>query len=157
MAKIFVTFEFVNKQGKKKRVRFPMDKQSYEAYHAPSVPAEWTQKMMLEDYKEYCAQKRYEKKTCRFPVDEDGNDIDFPDSESTSIVEKIENKEEENVIVDALKKLSTRQREAFCLVHLEGMRPATAARMMGIKQATISEYLSKAEKTIEEDIGKKIF
>lgn len=158
MAKIYVIFEFVNKQGKKRSVRFPIDKQSYEVYHLPSVPDEWRQMMMLEDYKEYCAQKRYEKRTCRFPVDEDGNDVDFPDPDSLCFIDKIADEENKKFVMERiLRELPPRQKEAFCKVYLEGMRPSDAAKSMGIMKSTFSTNLSIAEKVIEEIFGKKIF
>lgn len=158
MAKIYVIFEFVNKKGKKRRVRFPMEKQSYEIYHSPSVPEEWTQRMMLEDYKEYCSQKRYEKKVCRFPVDEDGNDVDFADPDSTNFVDKIDEEEKEKILMEKiLKQIPPRQREAFCKVHLEGMKSIDAAKSMKILKSSFATNLSIAEKIVEEIVGRKIF
>lgn len=57
MAVIYAEIAFVNKKGETKKVRFPMEKESYKAYHHPSVPKEWTDRMMLEEYRAYCKER----------------------------------------------------------------------------------------------------
>lgn len=57
MAVIYAEIAFVNKKGESKKVRFPMEKESYKAYHHPSVPKEWTDRMMLEEYRTYCKER----------------------------------------------------------------------------------------------------
>ena len=157
MAKIYVIFEFVNKNGKKRRVRFPIDKQSYDAYHLPSVPEEWTQRMMLEDYKEYCAKKRYEKKTCRFPVDDDGNEMEFPDDESETPIEVFERKEERALILSVLSGMTKMQRKAFVLVYLEGYSQCQASRLMKVEKGNLAKMLRIAEKKFEINLKRKNF
>lgn len=159
--KIFVNFAFTNKKGEKKNVRFPMDKQSYDAYYDPSVPAEWTEKMMLIEYKEYCDEKKHERRMARFPVDDEGREIDIPDPDSMNLAEKIASEIDEShkrsVMLEILMMLPPKQREAFSKVRLQGMKSIDAAKEMGIAKNTFSEHLSRAEKAIEKIIGKKIF
>ena len=160
MAFIYVRFAFVNKKGEKKSVRFPMDERSYEAYHDPSVPKEWTDMMMLQEYHEYCDERKHRRKFVQIPVGKDGNEIEIPDP-SPSIVEVLIQREEaemrRSAMSSILKKLPPRQREAFILVHQEGMRSIDAARKMGISKSTFSEHLHKAEEAVERIIEKKIF
>lgn len=159
--KIFVNFAFTNKKGEKKNVRYPMDKQSYDAYHDPSVPAEWTEKIMLIEYKEFCDEKKCEKRITRFPVNDEGRKIDIPDPDSLNFAEKIASDIDESnkrsVMLEILMMLPPKQREAFSKVRLQGMKSNDAAKEMGIAKNTFSEHLSKAERAIEEIIGKKIF
>lgn len=113
MAFIYVRFVFVNKKGEKKSVRFPMDERSYEAYHDPSVPKEWTNRMMLQEYREYCAERKYRSKCVQIPVRKDGTEMEIPDP-SPSIVEIIIQREEEEMRRSAMSLiLRERAREGY--------------------------------------------
>lgn len=68
MAVIYAEIAFVNKKGETKKVRFPLEKESYKAYHHPSVPKEWTDRMMLEEYRAYCKERNYQRRVMRMPV-----------------------------------------------------------------------------------------
>ncbi len=147
-----VKLEFVNKEGKKRRVRFPIEKQSYEVYHHPSVSQEWRDRMMLESYREFCAQKKFERMTCQFPVDEEGNEVEFPDPSKTpnQLFDEAEERRSRVAFIESgLWKMPDRQRQAFALVHLEGLTKAEAMRAMNLKWGNFSKRLKKAEKKFE--------
>lgn len=157
MPKIMVKFEFVNKEGKKRRVRFPLDRQCYEVFYNPSVSKEWRDRMLLESYREFCAQKKYERMTCQFPVDEDGIEIEFPDDESQSPIEIFERKERIEFVFYALDSMSKKQREAFILVHLKGYSQRKASKKMGMCPPGFTKLLQRAEKIFEIYLKKKEF
>ena len=149
MPKIMVKFEFVNKEGKKRRVRFMMDKHSYEVYHHPSVPREWTDRMMLEEYLEFRRNLKWNEKTMPFPVDDEGNEIEIPDDECQSPIEILERQEKREFISNALDTMSKMQREAFVLVYLLGYSKKQANRRMGISFDSLRKMLKRAEKIFE--------
>ena len=157
MPKIMVRFEFVNKEGKKRQVRFPLDRQCYEAFYDSSVSKEWRDRMLLDSYREYCAQKKYERMTCQFPVDDEGNEIEFSDDESQSPIEIYERKEKIEFIFNALDTMSKMQREAFILVHLKGYSQRKACKKMRIRPPSFAKLLQRAEKIFEIYLKKKEF
>ena len=157
MPKIMVKFEFVNKEGKKRRVRFMMDKHSYEVYHHPSVPREWTDRMMLEEYLEFRRNLKWNEKTMPFPVDDEGNEIEIPDDECQSPIEILERQEKREFISNALDTMSKMQREAFVLVYLLGYSKKQASRRMGISFDSLRKMLKRAEKIFEIYLKKEKF
>lgn len=157
---IYVEFTFINKKGIKKTVHFPMDKQSYDAYHDPSVPEEWTNRMMLEEYREYCAEQNYRKKVMPWPVDNHGNEIEFPCEEPTieeRMEEQEERKEKMSIIERILSLMPLKQRIAFALVELEGLSQRQAAKEMKINEASFSKLYRRAKKRFEQILSSKNF
>lgn len=115
MAVIYAEIAFVNKKGETKKVRFPMEKESYKAYHHPSVPKEWTDRMMLEEYRSYCKERNYQRRMMRMPVDACGNEIEIEDKENPTPVEYVmlleEKETRESMMERILSKLTPLQRE----------------------------------------------
>ena len=132
-----------------------MDKHSYEVYHDPSVPKEWTDRMMLEEYLEFRRNLKWNEKTMPFPVDDEGNEIDFPDDESQSPIEILERKEKWELILSALSGMTRMQRKAFVLVYLEGYSQCQACRLMKVEKGNLAKMLRIAEKKFEINLKKK--
>lgn len=149
---MLVEIEIINKKGRRVKVRFPMDKESYKAYHDPSVPQEWTEKMMAEEYWCYKEEKRFKDMTVPFPTDENGNEVEFPDPCKTpdQLFDEAEERRSRMAIIESgLRKMPDRQRQAFVLVHLKGLTKAEAMKVMNLKWGNFSKRLKKAEKKFE--------
>lgn len=161
MAKIiYVNYEFINKNGKERKVRFPMDAESYKAYHDPSVPKEWTDRMMLEAYREYCAEQKYRRHVIPWPLDEEGNEVDFVDESPNMeeiLIEEDKKEQQKAMIEEILSKMSPKQREAYRLVVLEGMTQGDAAKEMNFKKAAFSRLYKRAKKSFEKILSKNKF
>ena len=134
-----------------------MDKHSYEVYHDPSVPKEWTDRMMLEEYLEFRRNLKWNEKTVPFPVDDEGNEIEFPDDECQSPIQILERQEKRELIANALDTMSKMQREAFVLVHLLGYSRNQASKKMGMSFDSLRKTLKRAEKIFEIYLKKKNF
>lgn len=161
MAKIiYVNYEFINKNGKERKVRFPMEAESYKAYHDPSVPKEWTDKMMQEEYQEYCDERNYRKHVTSWPLDEDGNEIDFVDESQNMeeiLIQKDKEEQQKAMIEKIISQMSPKQREAYRLVMLEGMTQEEARTEMGLEQSAFSKLLQRAKETFEKILSKENF
>lgn len=153
MAVIYAEIAFVNKKGETKRVRFPMEKESYKAYHHPSVPKEWTDRMMLEEYRAYCKERNYRKRVVPMPVDFHGYEIEIEDKENLTPVEYVMLMEEaerrESMMERILSKLTPLQREAVKKVCLEGKSIRKAASEAGISSPAMLKRLRKAKRNME--------
>lgn len=156
MAVIYAEIAFVNKKGETKKVRFPMEKESYKAYHHPSVPKEWTDRMMLEEYRSYCKERNYQRKVMRMPVDSCGNEIEIEDKENPTPVEYVmlleEKETRESMMERILSKLTPLQREAVEKVCLEGKSIRKAASEAGISSPSMLKRLRKAKRNMEKII-----
>ena len=86
--------------------------------------------------------------TCQFPVDDDGNEIEFPDDGSQTPIQMLECKERRELIVLALETMSKKQREAFVLVHLLGYSREQASKKMGMSFDGLRKVLKRAEKSL---------
>lgn len=156
MAVIYAEIAFVNKKGETKKVRFPMEKESYKAYHHPSVPKEWTDRMMLEEYRAYCKERNYQRKVMRMPVDSCGNEIEIEDKENPTpdeyvmLLEEMETRE--SMMERILSKLTSLQREAVEKVCLEGKSIRKAASEAGISSPSMLKRLRKAKRNMEKII-----
>lgn len=161
MAKlILITFTFTNKKGEEKKVRFPFDEKYYKDLHHPSVSKEIRDAVLLDYYREHCAELKYRRRVSSMPVDEEGREVDIPD-ESPSVLDRMIEEEEANnqraVIDSILAQMSAKQREAYKKVHLEGKSNNEAALEMDIKKNTFSELLKRAEAAFEEIVNQKKF
>ena len=153
MAVIYAEIAFVNKKGETKKVRFPMEKENYQAYHHPSVPKEWTDRMMLEEYRAYCKERNYRKRVVPMPVDSHGCEIEIEDKENPTPVEYVMLTEEaerrESMMERILSTLTPLQREAVEKVCLGGKSIRKAASEAGISSPAMLKRLGKAKRNME--------
>ena len=66
-------------------------------------------------------------------------------------------KYEREMIEDALCELTTRERDAFMMVKVEGLSYEYAAELMDIKKTTVQTHVDRAEKKIEKRKTKSLF
>lgn len=148
-----VIFSFTNKKGEIKTVFFVMDKNTYDVYHDPTVPKEWTEKMMLDEYREYCQEQKYKRRVIAWPVDKDGKELDIPDKDNLSplesLIEEEKVKENKNKIKNILKQLTEKQRQVFEKVYIEEKQPMDVAKELGISKSALYERLQSVKDVIK--------
>ena len=82
---------------------------------------------------------------------EDGGNIDWADS-AAGPAEAQEQRQAYTRMVQALRGLPARQREAFTLRVLEDMDVATTARVMGCSEGSVKTHLSRAREALQKQL-----
>lgn len=105
---IEVTLDFINKNGEEKRVKFYMEKQTYEMLFDESVSEEIRHQYLIDEYHEYERERYYKRKFVSLDS-EMAQALDLIEDTSISAEEKYEIDLNNKVVQKAIKKLTPRQ------------------------------------------------
>ena len=132
---IKVVLDFVNERGQNKRVKFYMDKKSYEILQDKSIAPNVRYQYLIDEYHEYERERYYRRRhiildLSKYLVASDDND-NFKELNTRQLREVIE-------------KLPERQKELIIKIYFEGKTQIKIAKELNISKSTVSITLKRA-------------
>ena len=140
IAKILVEYSFVNKKGIRKKVKFPIDKESYEVYQDKRITPVWRDKMMKLEYKDYCDERNYQK---RFIALTSNDNYLFEDTADDNL-EKINKDVQRQYLRFLISKLTSSQRKVIHKLYYEEKKPGDVAKELNITVYAVSMLSKRA-------------
>lgn len=137
-----VKLDFINKKGEEKKVKFYMDKQTYEMLFDESITEEIRHQYLVDEYHEYERERYYKRRFVSFDV-EMAESLDLIEDRTISSEDKYEIDLNNKVIHDAIKKLTPRQQEIVRLLYWEGKSQKELCERYGISKQAINNALVK--------------
>ena len=141
LAKIIVEYSFTNKKGIRKKVKFPMDKKSYEVYQDKRLTPEWRDKMMLLEYKDYCDERNY-KKRCSLLISFDNCLLD--EESSSNNLDELDKEMQKQYLRFLISKLTKLQKEIITKLYYEEKRPGQVAKEINTSIYAVSMVSKRA-------------
>ena len=150
-----VNLDFFNKKGELKHVKFWMDKQTYEMLFDESISEEIRHQYLVDEYHEYERERYHNRKFVSFDS-EMAEALDLiEDSTSISSEDKYDIDLNNNLIREAIKKLTPRQQEMVRLLYWEGKSQKDLCEIYGVKKQTISDAVKRIHDTLRKYLNKK--
>lgn len=140
IAKILVEYSFVNKKGIQKKVKFPMDKKSYEVYQDERISSAWRDKMMQLEYKDYCDERNYKKRFLSLPL----NDYYLFEDLRDDNLEKLNKDVQRQYLRFLISKLTSSQRKVIYKIYYEAKKPGEVAKELNITVYAVSMLNKRA-------------
>lgn len=141
LAKIIVEYSFVNKKGIRKKVKFPMDKKSYEVYQDKRLTPEWRDKMMMLEYKDYCDERNY-KKRCSLLISFDNCLLD--EESNSNNLDELGKEMQKQYLRFLISKLTKLQKEIITKLYYEEKRPREVAKEINTSVYAVSMVRKRA-------------
>lgn len=149
-----VKLDFINKKGELKHVKFWMDKQTYEMLFDESISEEIRHQYLVDEYHEYERERYHNRKFVSFDS-EMAEALDLiEDSTSISSEDKYDIDLNNNLIKEAIKKLTPRQQEMVRLLYWEGKTQKDLCEIYGVKKQTISDAVKRIHDTLRKNLKK---
>ncbi len=149
-----VKLDFINKKGELKHVKFWMDKQTYEMLFDESINEEIRHQYLVDEYHEYERERYHNRKFVSFDS-EMAEALDLiEDSTSISSEDKYDIDLNNNLIKEALKKLTPRQQEMVRLLYWEGKSQKDLCEIYGVSKQAISNALDRIHNTLKKILKK---
>lgn len=149
-----VTLDFINKKGALKRVKFWMEKQTYEVLFDESISEEIRHQYLVDEYHEYERERYHNRKFVSFDS-EMAEALDLiEDSTSISSEDRYENEIINNEVKNAINMLSPRQKEIINKVYFENKKQIEVAKKLGVTKEFVSKTLSKAIENLKKILKK---
>lgn len=149
-----VKLDFINKKGELKHVKFWMDKQTYEMLLDESISDEIRHQYLVDEYHEYERERYHNRKFVSFDS-EMAEALDLiEDSTSISSEDKYDIDLNNNLIKEAIKKLTPRQQEMVRLLYWEGKSQKDLCEIYGVKKQTISDAVKRIHDTLRKNLKK---
>ncbi len=142
--KVEVKLDFINKRGEEKKVKFYMDKTSYEILSDSSINEMYRHQYLINEYHEYEREKYYKRKYSLLDIE---------------ILDQLKNtKDFENdnydYLYSAIEKLNDKQKELIKLIFFEGYSQTEVAKMQGVSKQAINNSLNKIYSILRKQIKK---
>lgn len=149
-----VKLDFINKKGELKHVKFWMDKQTYEMLLDESISDEIRHQYLVDEYHEYERERYHNRKFVSFDS-EMAEALDLiEDSTSISSEDKYDIDLNNNLIKEAIKKLTPRQQEMVRLLYWEGKSQKDLCEIYGVSKQAISNALDRIHNTLKKILKK---
>lgn len=149
-----VKLDFINKKGELKHVKFWMDKQTYEMLLDESISDEIRHQYLVDEYHEYERERYHNRKFVSFDS-EMAEALDLiEDSASISSEDKYDIDLNNNLIKEAIKKLTPRQQEMVRLLYWEGKTQKDLCEIYGVKKQAISDAVKRIHDTLRKNLKK---
>lgn len=149
-----VKLDFINKNGELKHVKFWMDKQTYEMLLDESISDEIRHQYLVDEYHEYERERYHNRKFVSFDS-EMAEALDLiEDSASISSEDKYDIDLNNNLIKEAIKKLTPRQQEMVRLLYWEGKTQKDLCEIYGVKKQAISDAVKRIHDTLRKNFKK---
>lgn len=149
-----VKLDFINKKGALKRVKFWMEKQTYEVLFDESISEEIRHQYLVDEYHEYERERYHNRKFVSFDS-EMAEALDLiEDSTSISSEDRYENEIINNEVKNAINMLSPRQKEIINKVYFENKKQIEVAKKLGVTKEFVSKTLSKAIENLKKILKK---
>lgn len=154
MAKqIYVSVEIITKKGEEKKVKFYMDEGMYKAILTTSE--EEQKRFFADEYYDYEAQRRYNRKTVSLDVEDDSGIMHEIEDKSTTPLEQVICEHEKELLNKALSSLKERYRYVITEIYINNRKQVDVAKKLGIDKTTLSKLkkvgLEKLRKFFEEN------
>lgn len=149
-----VKLDFINKNGELKHVKFWMDKQTYEMLLDESISDEIRHQYLVDEYHEYERERYHNRKFVSFDS-EMAEALDLiEDSASISSEDKYDIDLNNNLIKEAIKKLTPRQQEMVRLLYWKGKTQKDLCEIYGVKKQAISDAVKRIHDTLRKNLKK---
>lgn len=148
-----VKLDFINKKGEEKYVKFWMDKQTYEMLFDESISEKVRHQYLVDEYHEYERERYHSRKFVSFDS-EMAEALDLIADTSISSEERYEIDLNNNLIKEAIKKLTPRQQEMVKLLYWEGKSQKDLCEIYGVSKQAINNALDRIYKTLKKFLKK---
>lgn len=141
-----VEYSFVNKKGVRKKVKFPIDKESYEVYQDKRITPTWRDRMMKLEYKDYCDERNYKKRFITLTSSENYLFEDLSDDN----LDKIKKDVQRQYLRFLISKLTSSQRKVIDKLYYEEKKQIEAAKELNMTINSVSNIKRRAILALKE-------